>query len=234
MCFQTVSIFQIVVSIALLSAGKSSMLTCVCTTSHCKSQHTNVCNTISMCYTQFLDKKDGSDPLVRGCITTKTPLLCENRRPAILSVDWPILLCCNFSLCNRDTIPTIPPSRLEINMGAASGNNMAAQETLPLSKTEGSEGVIKIDSSVPSGRSPKLGKISPVYIAVLVIGICSLIVIGGVAVFVLRRHDTTFGKIRPHGYLKGHHQVPLNDPELTLPLPRATSGSYDNRLSGKT
>lgn len=84
-------------------------ITCICTTTHCQAQGQTTCNTTSMCYSQYLDRKDGSNPLVRGCIISKTPLLCENRRPAVRDHNWPILACCNTNLCNQDVVPTIPP-----------------------------------------------------------------------------------------------------------------------------
>lgn len=88
-------------------AGKQ--ITCACSTDHCRAQNTNRCNTTYICYTQYLYKPDGSDPFTRGCIHSKTPLLCENRRPAIHSAaEWPLLACCSHNLCNQDALP-LPP-----------------------------------------------------------------------------------------------------------------------------
>lgn len=52
-----------------------------------------------MCYTQYLKRRDGSYPITRGCIVTRTSLLCENRRPAV--ANWPVLACCKNQLCNE-------------------------------------------------------------------------------------------------------------------------------------
>lgn len=103
----------------------------------------------------------------------------------------------------------------------------------PTLNNSSSHPVEAVDASSSSGRV-----ISPVYIAVLVVGICSLIVIGIVAVFMLRKHgrlyDSDYGHMERNSYLKGHHQVARDDPELQMPLPRAANGIYDNKLAVAT
>lgn len=44
------------------------MLQCVCTTRACQELGEPVCNTPGLCYSQFLDRKDGSNPVTKGCI----------------------------------------------------------------------------------------------------------------------------------------------------------------------
>ena len=43
-------------------------LQCICTTATCQEIGEPICVTSGLCYTQFLDKKDGSDPVTKGCV----------------------------------------------------------------------------------------------------------------------------------------------------------------------
>ncbi|OQR77568.1 hypothetical protein BIW11_06999 [Tropilaelaps mercedesae] len=72
---------------------------CSCNTSQCRDQNRTTCEGAVMCYTQYLKRRDGSDPITKGCLPTKTSLLCENRRPAV--ANWPILVCCKNNMCNE-------------------------------------------------------------------------------------------------------------------------------------
>lgn len=94
-------------------------ITCVCTTTHCREFGLRICNTTGLCFSQYLDRRDGTDPLVRGCIESRTPLLCENRRPAVAQHrGWPVLICCDKNMCNARATPTIPTSTEEVTTGS--------------------------------------------------------------------------------------------------------------------
>ncbi|XP_038044389.1 BMP and activin membrane-bound inhibitor homolog [Patiria miniata] len=84
-------------------------LTCACTTPACNDTGSVTCSAVTSCYTQYLDRRDGSSPITRGCIDEKTPLLCENRRPFVHVTPWPHLQCCKESMCNADTVIITPP-----------------------------------------------------------------------------------------------------------------------------
>ncbi|XP_049957933.1 uncharacterized protein LOC126474506 [Schistocerca serialis cubense] len=104
----------------------SDQLRCLCTTPHCRQNGRNFCLTSNKCYTQFLYKGDGSDPVSWGCITSSTPLLCENRRPAKVPRDrWPYLECCDEEhLCNRAPLMRPPTAWLaEVRAGAANNSS---------------------------------------------------------------------------------------------------------------
>ncbi|GFQ81066.1 uncharacterized protein TNCT_513221 [Trichonephila clavata] len=80
MCLTLILTF---LSVAPLLLVQGRMITCSCTTVHCREEGTRTCSTTGLCFSQYLDRRDGSDPLVRGCISGRTHLLCENRRPAV-------------------------------------------------------------------------------------------------------------------------------------------------------
>lgn len=88
---------------------KGLLIQCACTTAECHNQRTNTCITHVMCFTQFLDRQDGSASLLRGCIDRGTPILCDNMRPAAVPIHkWPILFCCQQDMCNERVVPTFP------------------------------------------------------------------------------------------------------------------------------
>ncbi|XP_028968669.1 uncharacterized protein LOC114828492 [Galendromus occidentalis] len=93
-------VFAIAISSLIGGAWAASYnLQCACTTDLCKAQNKTTCDKAAMCFTQYLKRRDGSDPITRGCITSRTSLLCENRRPAV--ANWPVLVCCKNQFCNE-------------------------------------------------------------------------------------------------------------------------------------
>ncbi|XP_071803232.1 uncharacterized protein [Asterias amurensis] len=92
-------------------------LICACTTPACNDTGIITCNAVTSCYTQYLDRGDGSSPVTRGCIDDTTPLFCENRRPIVPDTTWPHLTCCKQPMCNADngvvTAPTWPQKIFE-------------------------------------------------------------------------------------------------------------------------
>ncbi|KAG8180870.1 hypothetical protein JTE90_016884 [Oedothorax gibbosus] len=216
-----------------IQAGyKGTSITCECTTTHCLEHNTRQCNTTSVCFSQFLDRRDGSDPVVRGCIKSKTPLLCENRRPAVARGAWPLLLCCSSNMCNRDAVPTPPP------WFAAGGSNGTAKDDdhnvdellskrndssdantiQPLNGLFSFESPPQTFSATPTKKKNRFSSslphiISPIYISVLVLGIVSLIVIGIVATIVLKRSNRYYAE--QYGALE--HQYCLKHNNLVTP-----------------
>ena len=92
-------------NIVLYVSGK---ITCECTTLDCEAEGKHTCDADYFCYVETM----GPD-VTRGCINHKSPLLCENRKPAKLSShadeNWPLLFCCkDEDFCNRDILPVKP------------------------------------------------------------------------------------------------------------------------------
>ena len=93
-----------------LSFIHSGDIECVCTTKECKENGKQICMAESVCYVQHLPVESHSghtDNIIRGCIESKTPILCENRRPQNIGGPWPALHCCSENNCNSDVVPTI-------------------------------------------------------------------------------------------------------------------------------
>lgn len=196
------------------SWAEGKFITCLCTTKHCRGVGTHTCNTTNMCYTQFLDRKDGSDPVVRGCINEKTPLLCENRPPAVPPNKWPLLQCCSDNMCNQDGVPTAPPWH-----GTTTRSDMSFMGN-------------SLENAVPDdvGSQPRI--ISPTYIAVLVVGICLLIIIGAVAMVVLRRQNRFYSNdfgIDRRSYLKGQCAHDLVSAKKLNDAENPKTGQYNGK-----
>ncbi|XP_022250344.1 uncharacterized protein LOC111087568 [Limulus polyphemus] len=225
---------------------KGRRITCLCTTSQCQLEHHSTCNTSSVCYTQFLDRKDGSSPLVRGCIITKTPLLCENRRPAIVS-NWPILMCCSTNFCNQETMATstawvmsklpntsIKDSSLEANTTRLLASS-SEDQTLKSRKHQEVDNSI-LDSSATSGATPNSRShvFSPVFIGILTLGIFCVCVIGLAGIFIYRRHDYVLGDdlstTQCFHYHKPDRQSTTEGIQQEIPLSRHTNSVFDNRV----
>ncbi|KFM81221.1 hypothetical protein X975_09609, partial [Stegodyphus mimosarum] len=201
---------------------KGVSITCVCSTTHCIEHRMQNCNTTGMCFSQYLDRRDGSHPVVRGCISSKTPLLCENRKPAIARGSWPVLLCCNSNMCNRDAVPTAPPWLVQdslenetsvIHKEQLSGftertNLRPAPVHAEISSSNQQETASESSSFYAPSKSKSKSSlphiVSPVYISVLVLGIISLIIIGIVAAVMLKRSNRFY--IEQYGALEHQHE----------------------------
>ncbi|KAK4018441.1 hypothetical protein OUZ56_000495 [Daphnia magna] len=95
------------VSLAMAESEQDEAIQCICTTRICQEMAEPVCTTSGLCYSQYLDRRDGTNPVTKGCVNLKTPLLCENRPPkgtSSLRVRWPILLCCRTQMCNKEDL----------------------------------------------------------------------------------------------------------------------------------
>ncbi|OQV20468.1 hypothetical protein BV898_05513 [Hypsibius exemplaris] len=119
-----------VVSGRFIDASASvNLVSCACNTQECRSQGTNRCMATNMCYVQYVPApptrrnrlssssnaqrgdRSKKDNYIRGCINRSTPLLCENRPPALLGqlqAEWPVLHCCSSDMCNKNVLPTPP------------------------------------------------------------------------------------------------------------------------------
>ncbi|KAL1430061.1 hypothetical protein MTO96_015541 [Rhipicephalus appendiculatus] len=206
----------------VLAYGKQ--ITCACTTQHCREQGTSRCNTTSMCYTQYLQSRDpNTDPITRGCINSRTPLLCENRRPAVHSAArWPQLVCCSANLCNEGVLP--PPLHAE-----------TASSWPALRPEASSSGVIDgVPVSTELPQSPPNNEddvgddrlLSPVHVAVLSVGACALFAVALLVIVALvRRHAGLLGARYVRGnYIKGRRQSASDDGT-------PNGGTYDNKMA---
>ncbi|XP_021004436.2 uncharacterized protein [Parasteatoda tepidariorum] len=173
-------------SIFYLTEGR--MISCACTTRQCLEEGTKTCNTTSLCFSQFLDRKDGSDPLVRGCVAGSTPLLCENRRPAIgLHRQWPVLMCCNKHMCNAKVYPTMPTTTTPFILPVTSHKPILFE---PPSSAE--TGVLESNAW---------------YVVMLVAAVLLFGALVAIGIFFITRQSTffdpEFGVVGPNGYVKG-------------------------------
>lgn len=207
----------------VLAYGKQ--ITCACTTQHCREQGTSRCNTTSMCYTQYLQSRDpNTDPITRGCINSRTPLLCENRRPAVHSAArWPQLVCCSSNLCNEGILP--PPLQAE------TASSWPALR--PEASSSSSVGVDGVPASTELPPQPPNNEdvgdeqlLSPVHVAVLSVGACALFAVALLAIVTLvRRHAGLLGARYVRGnYIKGRRQSASDDGT-------PNGGTYDNKMA---
>ncbi|GBM05678.1 hypothetical protein AVEN_175531-1 [Araneus ventricosus] len=187
MCLTFVLTFLSAVPLLLV---QGRMISCACSTLACREEGTRTCSTTGLCFSQYLDRQDGSDPLVRGCISGRTHLLCENRRPAVdQHRSWPTLMCCDKNMCNAKVSPIVPTSTTQ-NYNFAGTNTSEAP---------------------PEPESPQRSTNS-VYFVMVAIGVSCLGVMTVIVVYVLRRHytfcDPEFGTVGPNGYVKGCPEHP--------------------------
>lgn len=208
----------IYLNLLIFTLVRGKAITCSCTTHDCISQSTKTCTTDVLCFAQFLDRNDGSDPLIRGCIYTKTPLLCENMRPAIPG-HWPVLVCCDQDMCNQEIVPTLPSWYLE--NGHSSDNETRKRMSFVKDVEKPTEEALP-ESDIRNRHHIN----STVYISVLVVGIVLLIIIGITAICVLRRQQRFYTRqwsIDQGGYVKGH----------TCALPDLTAVDVGGRPGGR-
>ncbi|KAG8184797.1 hypothetical protein JTE90_001496 [Oedothorax gibbosus] len=165
------------------------MFQCLCNTTPCIEEGTTTCNTTALCFSQYLDRGDGSEKLLRGCMASRTPLLCENRRPAVgRHHKWPVLVCCSKNMCNDRVFPTLPPT--------TSTTTMVPIATMPPAIAD-----------LPSSNENSPRAMNVIYLLMVAIGVCCIGVGTAIAVFLSRRHSTfcdpEFGTVGPNGYVKG-------------------------------
>ncbi|XP_077978950.1 uncharacterized protein LOC144434374 [Glandiceps talaboti] len=167
---------------------------CACTTPECLLRNTKVCNASRHCYAEYLQRNDGVDPISRGCIDSTSTLLCENRKPEVLNSAWPILVCCNEPMCNKDVIPTHPTWHFETNkkdegvLGASDFEevNKVHEENTVVSSNPDQDR--KTESTSPRGGIVA----DPVYIAIAIAGLCLVVLIVVLGLFVIQHKKEQF------------------------------------------
>ncbi|KAK7500685.1 hypothetical protein BaRGS_00007929, partial [Batillaria attramentaria] len=110
-------------ALTLVTLGKRVLhasITCDCSPGECPKGQTQ-CVAAHFCFSQYFENR-----LIYGCIDTRTPLLCENRKPKGKGIDlFPSLFCCkDRDFCNRDVEERGAHSSASVSvlsLGAAGG-----------------------------------------------------------------------------------------------------------------
>ncbi|GAB1603439.1 uncharacterized protein LOC115216248 [Argonauta hians] len=153
----------------------TAAIECKCSTKECRIERLDSCTARYACYVEIHADDDGlqTGSVSRGCIDTKTSLLCENRRPNIrINRPWPYLYCCKSDFCNQEVLPTLPSNHKTTVLNLV---NSPASTVYPLSH-------LQAVSQPESNRS-----VNPMYIAIPIIGICILLALIVFALYLLRQ-----------------------------------------------
>ncbi|CAL4112923.1 unnamed protein product [Meganyctiphanes norvegica] len=166
-------------------SSQERLLTCVCTTPLCQALGESTCTTASKCYSQLLDRQDGTVPITRGCMRAGQldSLLCMNQRPAVGRIaNWPSLICCSHHLCNQDIAPTasMPPTTTDEN------NN----ELALLGLTSMEEFHIKYNSGNATDEAQK--GLQHLYLMVIGISLLIMIIVSSVGFYVLYNYRSKY------------------------------------------
>jgi len=170
--------WNLLVSSESLLSERENLLRCVCTAQNCLEAGEAICTTAGLCYTQFLDRKDGSDPLTKGCVNRKTPLLCENRRPKSrkVAILWPILYCCHTDMCNSGDLP----------------ENLQSLVIADLLNSSASD-IVVVEDDLSGGNEESNQKrntlSNPAVVAIFSVGLVALLAIGVTGCCVLQRQE---------------------------------------------
>lgn len=171
----------------LFTPSVKGKIQCECTTLDCQVERKRTCDADAFCYVE-----NWNSVLTRGCINDKTPLLCENRKPAKLPSgvypDWPFLFCCKEEdFCNKDIIPIKPtsptPSPAPLAIKVHSDGLMNSYIRLENDDDSG---------KLPCGKNNDSSKLNPVFIAVPIAGVCVLSTLIIFAVHLLRRRNNLY------------------------------------------
>lgn len=170
-------------------------LTCECTTLDCQAERRRSCEAEYFCYVENM-----SSVVTRGCINDKTPLLCENRKPAKLATgdypEWPFLYCCNDEdYCNRDIVPIMP---------TVQSADVANDQTDDKSDDEdGTNPYVRYEyeqERAPCPSNTDHSKLNPIYIAVPIAGVCVLLALIIFAMYLLRRRNDFYAHYEAYHY----------------------------------
>lgn len=180
-------------------------LQCECTTKDCAMQHMATCNARFACYVQMHATGDGMllGSVIRGCIDSKTPILCENRRPQQISVKatWPVLFCCEKDFCNKQVVPTLPgdikatspkPKRRGGNRNGCNENSVTKckkDDTLAPPGDKTFSTIYPVSHLQAPGLGTKHQGVNPMYVAVPVAGVCILLALILFALYLLRQRS---------------------------------------------
>lgn len=167
---------------------------CECTTLDCMAERRRTCEAEYFCYVENL-----SSDVTRGCINDKTPLLCENRKPAKLATGdypWPFLFCCkDEDFCNRDIIPVKPTDQTAV---AKSADAKHANDD-----DDGSNPYVRYEydqERAPCPNNNEHSKLNPIYIAVPIAGVCVLLALIIFAMYLLRRRNDFYAQYEAYHY----------------------------------
>ncbi|CAH1790218.1 unnamed protein product [Owenia fusiformis] len=187
----------------------TATIDCVCSTDDCRHDNQSMCMAEYMCYVQYTPNLEdhGStpkEPVMRGCINTRTPLLCENRRPRH-DGPWPVLLCCSDDLCNRDVLPTIPTWLQKIKNGKNHTNTDLGDSVVKDTPHDASGKHYIINSEDIGADIPKARNmtINPIYVAVPIAGTCVLLALIIFGIYILKRRHIQYENCY---YDTGEHQ----------------------------
>lgn len=193
-------LLQLGSAVLLLDSLTDRQLLCECTTTHCKNTNRRTCHSQYKCYTQYLDKKDGSHPITRGCVQGSTPILCENRRPEVRrKLKWPYLRCCDGGdLCNSAVMPT-PPSWVGSSSEKGGGTNDTQQQlntTVSSSSSDASSSLLAFWVRQGNDRWP-ISK--PTVLVILFAGLFLLVSIMAFGFYILKIQSNYLTQLR-RGY----------------------------------
>ncbi|XP_021913616.1 BMP and activin membrane-bound inhibitor homolog isoform X4 [Zootermopsis nevadensis] len=213
-------------------------LLCECTTTHCKSTNRTTCHSQYKCYSQYLDKKDGSHPVTRGCVQGNTPILCENRRPEVRKkLKWPYLKCCdNGDLCNSVDLTT--PSWVSNISSEYSAVNHLNTTNVPVSTSDAGSKLLTFWARNTERQGRDHWPISkPTVLAVLFVGLFLLISILAFGFYILKTQSSSYLSELRKGYIRateGESVVTSVGPSLHKTVISTSSEQNNNLKSVET
>ncbi|XP_046446781.1 uncharacterized protein LOC124196041 isoform X1 [Daphnia pulex] len=184
------------ISLALAESEQDETIQCICTTRICQEMAEPVCITSGLCYSQYLDRRDGTNPVTKGCVNLKTPLLCENRppkSPSSLRVRWPILLCCRTQMCNKEDLrlqqltQTDRTGQSEGADGQETGDNIGGEGATHVTTDKSNQAVLTLNNNNHAPNNNSLS--NPTVMIVFCVGLVVLLAIGITGCCVLQRQQ---------------------------------------------
>lgn len=163
---------------------------CICTTQQCQITNAVTCTAQSHCYVQYFAKTvdDVGHDVIRGCIASTQPLLCENKRPTTVKVEWPVLHCCRNEFCNRDVIPTAPPWLVEATAELRRNKSRESAIAKDAKYSHTTLDYARQSKYEHQNREQELLSVNPIFIGVPIAGAFVLLAIVLFAIFLLRRN----------------------------------------------
>ncbi|XP_021913614.1 BMP and activin membrane-bound inhibitor homolog isoform X2 [Zootermopsis nevadensis] len=235
--FHCLLLLHLISAVILLDLSADRQLLCECTTTHCKSTNRTTCHSQYKCYSQYLDKKDGSHPVTRGCVQGNTPILCENRRPEVRKkLKWPYLKCCdNGDLCNSVDLTT--PSWVSNISSEYSAVNHLNTTNVPVSTSDAGSKLLTFWARNTERQGRDHWPISkPTVLAVLFVGLFLLISILAFGFYILKTQSSYLSELRK-GYIRateGESVVTSVGPSLHKTVISTSSEQNNNLKSVET
>ncbi|XP_046635651.1 uncharacterized protein LOC124314479 isoform X2 [Daphnia pulicaria] len=183
------------ISLVLAESEQDETIQCICTTRICQEMAEPVCITSGLCYSQYLDRRDGTNPVTKGCVNLKTPLLCENRppkSPSSLRVRWPILLCCRTQMCNKEDLRLQQLTQTDRTGqsgadGQETGDNIGGEGATHVTTDKSSQAVLTLNNNNHAPNNNSLS--NPTVMIVFCVGLVVLLAIGITGCCVLQRQQ---------------------------------------------